>query len=61
MQHTYLKDLVFSYRYANWIFDVNKIKMQDVRLVMSYFSNSPLGRMIALHFLMNRWDDLNEK
>ncbi|XP_045184898.2 glutamyl aminopeptidase-like [Mercenaria mercenaria] len=49
------------WRYANWIFDVNKIKMQDVRLVMSYFSNTPLGRMIALHFLMTRWDDLNEK
>ncbi|XP_052786340.1 glutamyl aminopeptidase-like [Mya arenaria] len=49
------------WRYANWIFDGNKIKLQDVRLVMNYFSNTPLGRMIALHFLMNRWDDLNDK
>ncbi|KAL4216276.1 hypothetical protein ACF0H5_024001 [Mactra antiquata] len=49
------------WRYANWIFDDNKIKMQDVRFVMGYFTHTPLGRMIALHFLMTRWDDLNDK
>lgn len=49
------------WRYANWIFDSNKIKMQDVRLVVSYFAKSPLGRMIALHLLMNKWDKLNEQ
>ncbi|KAL3884568.1 hypothetical protein ACJMK2_024701 [Sinanodonta woodiana] len=49
------------WRYADWLFDSNKIKRQDVRLVMSYFSQTPLGRMIALHFLMNRWDELNKQ
>ncbi|KAH3868193.1 glutamyl aminopeptidase-like [Dreissena polymorpha] len=49
------------WRYAQWIFDGDKIKLQDVRLVTNYFSSTPLGRMIALHFLMNYWDDLNDK
>jgi cytochrome b subunit of formate dehydrogenase len=51
----------FICRYANWIFDSSKIKMQDVRLVVSYFAKNPLGRMIALHLLMNKWERLNEQ
>ncbi|XP_069101802.1 aminopeptidase N-like [Argopecten irradians] len=49
------------WRYANWIFDETKIKRQDVRLVVSYFAKNPLGRMIALHLLMNKWEQLNEQ
>ncbi|CAG2205200.1 Aminopeptidase N,Glutamyl aminopeptidase [Mytilus edulis] len=49
------------WRYANWIFDSSKIKMQDVRLVVSYFAKNPLGRMIALHLLMTKWERLNEQ
>jgi len=53
--------IFFICRYANWIFDSSKIKMQDVRLVVSYFAKNPLGRMIALHLLMNKWERLNEQ
>ncbi|XP_041356333.1 glutamyl aminopeptidase-like [Gigantopelta aegis] len=46
------------WRYANWLFDPNKIKQQDVRLVMGYFTKTPLARMVALDFLMSRWKDM---
>ncbi|XP_048750155.2 aminopeptidase N-like [Ostrea edulis] len=49
------------WRYANWIFDPSKIRRQDVRLVISYLSKRPLGRMISLHLLMTKWDRLNEQ
>ncbi|XP_048251053.1 glutamyl aminopeptidase-like [Haliotis rufescens] len=46
------------WRYANWVFDPNKIKKQDVRVVMSYFTKTPLARSVALQFFMTRWKDL---
>ncbi|XP_062618582.1 aminopeptidase N-like, partial [Saccostrea cucullata] len=49
------------WRYANWIFDSSRIRMQDVRLVISYLSKRPLGRMITLHLLMTKWDRLNDQ
>ncbi|KAL5019806.1 hypothetical protein ScPMuIL_002698 [Solemya velum] len=49
------------WRYADWVFDGDRIKTQDVRLVIGYFAESPLGRMIAFHFLMTRWNKLNER
>lgn len=49
------------WRYANWIFDPRRIRMQDVRTVISYLSKRPLGRMISLHLLMTKWDKLNEQ
>lgn len=49
------------WRYANWIFDPDRIRMQDVRMVISFLSKRPLGRMISLHLLMTKWDKLNEQ
>ncbi|XP_046543779.1 glutamyl aminopeptidase-like [Haliotis rubra] len=46
------------WRYANWVFDPSKIKKQDVRVVMTYFTKTPLARSVALEFFMTRWKDL---
>nr|KAG5685327.1 hypothetical protein BaRGS_018258 [Batillaria attramentaria] len=49
------------WRYIQWIFDSDKIKMQDVRVVISYFTKTPLARMVSLQFLMSRWDEMNRR
>ncbi|XP_050397180.1 glutamyl aminopeptidase [Patella vulgata] len=49
------------WRYINWVFDPEKINLQDVRLVFSYYVKNPLSRMVALEFLMSRWNDLNRR
>ncbi|XP_059141543.1 glutamyl aminopeptidase-like [Physella acuta] len=46
------------WRYINWVFDSEKIRSQDVRVVISYFSKTPWARMVAVNFAMSRWDDL---
>ncbi|NP_001191602.1 aminopeptidase [Aplysia californica] len=46
------------WRYINWLFDPDKIRPQNVRVVIGYFSKTPLARMVALQFFMSRWDDL---
>lgn len=58
---SYESSFCFVLRYANWIFDPDRIRMQDVRMVISYLSKRPLGRMISLHLLMTKWDKLNEQ
>lgn len=35
--------------------------MQDVRVVMAYFTKTPLARMVSLDFLMSHWDEMNSK
>nr|KAI8752240.1 glutamyl aminopeptidase-like [Biomphalaria glabrata] len=49
------------WRYIKWLLDPSKIKPQDVRVVIGYFSKTPLSRMVAVQFVMSQWDDLIAK
>ncbi|KAL8600328.1 hypothetical protein ACOMHN_060946 [Nucella lapillus] len=48
-------------RYISFIFVPEKIKFQDVRMVMAYFSKTLLGRMVSLQFLQSHWDQMNQR
>ena len=47
--------------YINFIFVPEKIKLQDVRVVMAYFTKTLLARMVSLQFLQSHWDEMNER
>ncbi|KAK7096592.1 aminopeptidase N-like [Littorina saxatilis] len=49
------------WRYINFIFVPEKIKLQDVRVVMAYFTKTLLARMVSLQFLQSHWDEMNEE
>ncbi|XP_076438567.1 glutamyl aminopeptidase-like [Babylonia areolata] len=59
LAHT--RNPVLLSRYISFIFVPEKIKLQDVRMVMAYFSKSLLGRMVSLHFLQSHWDMMNQR
>ncbi|CAL1542580.1 unnamed protein product [Lymnaea stagnalis] len=46
------------WRYINWLLDSTKIRNQDVRVVIGYFSKTPLSRMVAIQFVMSQWNEL---
>ncbi|ESO98455.1 hypothetical protein LOTGIDRAFT_174264 [Lottia gigantea] len=49
------------WRYITWVFDPEKINRQDVRLVFGYYVKNPLSRMVALDFVLSKWQDLNRR
>ncbi|KAH9509723.1 hypothetical protein Btru_044338 [Bulinus truncatus] len=49
------------WRYIQWLLDPSKIKSQDVRVVIGYFSKTPLSRMVAIQFVMSHWNELVSK
>ncbi|KAK2153436.1 hypothetical protein LSH36_297g02022 [Paralvinella palmiformis] len=49
------------WRYIRWSLDTGKIRMQDVRNLFSYFAVTPLGRSVALQFMLTEWDEINKR
>ena len=48
-------------RFAKWALDSDKVRQQDVRNHFRYYANTPLGRMIALDFLLTNWNEINDR
>jgi aminopeptidase N len=55
----YTQEPWLLWRYARWSLDSSKIRMQDVRNLFRYFASTPLGRSVALQFLLTNWREIN--
>jgi hypothetical protein len=41
--------------------DASKVRMQDIRNLFRFYTATPLGRLVTLHFLLTNWDEINSR